>query len=147
MSGNCWGKNNLDRPAVIFQKLNIPTYVIWDSDEGTKEATLEANRNRYLLRLLGQPEEDWPCVVGDWFACFKKDLDTTLCEEIGAKVFDRLLQGVQDELGIPKKEQAIKNPVVIQKVIEAAKIEGKSSVTIESILQKIRSLKPIAGTS
>jgi len=136
------GKNNLDRPTVIFQKLNIPTYVIWDGDEGKAKPKPESNR--YLLRLLGQPEEDWPSVVADKFACFKKDLHTTFREEIGTEVFDPLLQAVQEELAILKREQAIKNHVVIQKLIEAAKSKGKSSVTIETIIQRVLALKPKA---
>lgn len=135
----CMGKNNLDRPAMIFQKLNIPTYVIWDSDEGESDAKPEDNR--YLLRLLGEPEEDWPAAVGNQFACFKKNLHATLREEIGIDLFERLIQGVQNELGISRKMQALKNAVVVQKVIEAAKKEGKSSTTVESIVQKILVLK------
>jgi len=136
----CMGKNNLDRPMVIFQNLNIPTYVIWDSDEGEKDSKPEDNK--YLLRLLGQPDEDWPNKVGDRFACFKKKLEITLREEIGVDVFDRLLRTVQEELAISTKDQALKNPVVIRKIVETAKIEGKSSQTIENIIQKILTLKP-----
>lgn len=32
------GKENLDRPLVVFRSLGIPTYVIWDCDEGTNNA-------------------------------------------------------------------------------------------------------------
>lgn len=135
----CMGKNNLDRPAVIFRKLSIPTYVIWDGDEGGKDA--EPKDNRHLLRLLGQPEADWPAMVGDRFACFKKDLETTLREEIAGEVFDRILQSIQNELGISTKDQALKNPVVIQKVVGAARAEGRFSATIESIVRKILALK------
>lgn len=139
----CMGKNNLDRPAVIFQRLNIPTYVIWDSDEGKKDAN--PRDNRYLLRLFGQPEADWPAAVDDRFACFKKDLEATLNEEIGVEIFDRSLQGVREKLGISSKDQALKNPVVIQSIVEAAKTEGRSSPTIESIVQRILALKPKAA--
>jgi len=137
----CMGKNNLNRPLAIFQELGIPTYVIWDSDEGGKEQKPEVNRS--LLRLLRQPEEDWPCTVNGRFACFKQTLNTTLREELGVEVFDQWLQAVQAEFEIARKEQAAKNPLVIQKIIDAAKNAGKSSTTIESIVQKILALKPI----
>ena len=77
----CMGKNNLDRPLVIFRRLGIPVYVIWDGDHGRKDARAEDNHR--LLRLLGQSEEDWPCGVKDRHACFKIELETTLAEEIG----------------------------------------------------------------
>jgi hypothetical protein len=81
--------------------------------------------------------------VNGRFACFKQTLNTTLREELGVEVFDRWLQAVQAEFEIARKEQAAKNPLVIQKIIDAAKNAGKSSTTIESIVQKILALKPI----
>ncbi|MGA9055811.1 MAG: AAA family ATPase [Terriglobia bacterium] len=135
----CMGKNNLDRPTVIFRQFEIPTYLIWDSDESKKNAKPE--QNRYLLRLVGQPEEDWPGSVGDCYACFKNNLHTTLREEIGGDLFDTIVQRVQEETGLSEREQAIKNPTVMGRVIEAAKKEGKRSTTLEEIVGKIRALK------
>ncbi|MBU0718162.1 MAG: ATP-dependent endonuclease, partial [Planctomycetes bacterium] len=37
----CMGKNNLDRPLVIFRRLGIPVYVIWDGDHGAADAKAE----------------------------------------------------------------------------------------------------------
>jgi predicted ATP-dependent endonuclease of OLD family len=46
----CMGKNNLDRPAAIFRQLQIPVYVVWDGDDGDKDAKPEDNHR--LLRLM-----------------------------------------------------------------------------------------------
>jgi len=91
--------------------------------------------------LVGQPEEDWPGSVGDCYACFKNNLHTTLREEIGGDLFDTIVQRVQEETGLSEREQAIKNPTVMGRVIEAAKKEGKRSTTLEEIVGKIRALK------
>lgn len=131
----CMGKNNLDRPFVIFKKLGIPTYVVWDSDEGKKDAKQEDNHK--LLRLLNQSEEDWPNIVSDGYACFKKDIETVLENEIGKEIFDCILKKVQSELGIAKKDHALKNSIAIQKIIENAKVQNKSSKTIENIVKKV----------
>jgi hypothetical protein len=135
----CSGKNNLDRPLVIFRCLGIPVYAIWDGDQG--EADAKPEENRKLLRLLGQLEEDWPCGVKDQYACFKVTLETTLGEEIGKDLFDRLLSDAQGQLGISKKEDALKNPVVLHRIIEKASADGKSSATLEGIVEKIIALK------
>jgi len=135
----CMGKNNLDRPYIIFKKLGIRTYVVWDSDEGNKDTKPEANR--YLLRLMRQNEEDYPERVGDDFSCFKKDLETTLENEIGKDIFEGILNSVQSILGLTNKDQALKNPVAIRSIIEKAKEHGKSSKTIEDIVRKIIALK------
>lgn len=139
----CIGKNNLDRPLVIFRRLGIPVYVIWDSDNGEDGAKPEDNHK--LLRLLGQTEEDWPCGVKDHHACFKVKLETTLEEEIGKDLFDRQLSETQSELGIPRKKDALKNPVVLQRIVEKASADGRTSATLKSIVEMIVALKPQGG--
>ncbi len=139
----CIGKNNLDRPFVILRHLGIPVYIIWDGDYG--EAGAKAEDNRRLLRLVGQPEEDWPCGVTDRHACFKSELETTLAEEIGKDLFGGLLSEAQGDLGIPKKKDALKHPVVLQRVVEKASAEGKTSATLKGIVEKIVALKPQRG--
>ena len=139
----CMGKNNLDRPLVIFRRLNIPVYAIWDGDHGEKDAKPEDNRK--LLRLVGQSEEDWPCGAKDHHACFKTNLETTLAEEISKDLFDRLLSEAQDQLSIPKKKHALKNPVVLQHIVEKAAVAGKTSATLKGIVEKIVALKPKRG--
>jgi energy-coupling factor transporter ATP-binding protein EcfA2 len=136
----CAGKNNLDRPLVIFRCLGISVYVIWDGDHGQPDAKAEANRR--LLRLLGQAEEDWPCGVKDLHACFRIELEETLAEEIGKDLFDRLLSEAQNQLDIAKKKDALKNPVVLQRIVEGAAAEGKTSATLKGIVERIVALKP-----
>ena len=85
----CFGKANIDRPLVILKQLSIPVYVIWDGDYGSKDAKPESNR--YLLRLLGGPEQDWPNLVWESFACFRVTLERTLEDEIGKESFTQWL--------------------------------------------------------
>ena len=135
----CVGKNNLDRPLVIFRCLGIPVYVIWDGDHDQKDAKGEDNRR--LLRLLGQSEEDWPCGVKDLHACFRVELEETLVEEIGKDLFGRLLLEAQVQLDIAKKKDALKNSAVLQRIVEGASAAGKTSGTLQGIVQRIGALK------
>lgn len=135
----CMGKNNLDRPAMIFKGLGIPTYIIWDNDHKKNNARPEDNR--YLLRLLGEEEEDWPVKVSNRFAAFDNTLFSTLRQEIGTDLFDRLMQETQDDLAILRKEQATKNPAVIRQIIEGAKQDGKSSDTIMQVVEQVVALR------
>ena len=131
----CSGKDNIARPYAIFRQLDIPVFVVWDGDFGDKSAN--PNGNISLLRILGQPEEDWPSFIRDDCACFKRNLEKTLQEEIGHSLFDQLLSQAQDTLGIRKKKQAIKNVSVIQSIMAGAAADGRSSPTIESVVKKI----------
>lgn len=138
----CGGKDSLDRPAVIFRCLKIPTYVLWDGDHGNPRAKPE--RNRYLLRLVGSTEEDWPAAVSANFACFKRTLEATLREEIGEEVFDRLLAQAQDQFGVSRQDQALKNPSVVRCIVDAARDCGRTSPTLEAIVSAIRAFRFVA---
>ncbi len=135
----CGGKSSLDRPTTLFRHLGIPVYVVWDSDRYEKNA--KPNDNHRLLRLMGQPAEDWPCQVNKQFACFERNLECTLQDEIGKAEFEQWLQGCQEDFCIPEKRQAIKNPVVVTEVIRKAQQHGRSSATLENIVNRILVLK------
>jgi hypothetical protein len=83
--------------------------------------------------------------VKDHHSCFKVKLEATLEEEIGKDLFDRLLADAQGQLGIPRKKDALKNPVVLQRIVEKGSGEGKTSATLKSIVEKIIALKPQRG--
>lgn len=131
----CGGKTCLDRPFTIFRSLGIPVYLIWDSDKREKEAKPEENHR--ILRLLEQEIEDWPEMVTDKFACFEQELIITFKNEMGNNFFDETLAECCEYFGLGKKEQAMKNTMVIQQIIERGKEQGKASCTLEKIISKI----------
>ncbi len=135
----CGGKTSLDRPFAAFSALGIPTFMIWDSDKGGTEA--KAVDNHRLLRLVGRTEADWPSEVGETFACFEVDLDTTMLDEIGSDFHEQYLIQCQAEFAIPKRGQALKNPAVIARLLELAEQDGRRCPTLTSIIQAIASLK------
>lgn len=140
----CMGKNNLDRPTVIFRKLGIPVYVIWDGDKGGKDAKPEDNQR--LLRLMGQRGQDWPAtMVTDRFACFETDIERIVRDEIGDTLFDRLLEDRQKAFEIGNRDQALKNPVVLRNVIEKSKEQGKTSATLQDVILRLLELRPRVG--
>jgi putative ATP-dependent endonuclease of OLD family len=134
----CGGKSNIDRPTAIFQQLGIPTYSIWDGDQGKEDA--DPALNRALMRLFGYEPVDWPAIITDSFACFQSDLETTLGNEIGTDAFDRLLRDCQLTYGIPKKKHAIKNPHVLSEIIRLAEIEGIDCPSLREILERVIAL-------
>ena len=140
----CFGKANLDRPLVIFSQLAIPVFVVWDGDYGVKDSKPEDNK--YLLRLLGQTEQDWPEFVGNSSACFKINLEKTLESEIGSDFFNKLLNEAREDLGIVKKYHALKNPVIIKRVLTKATAKRKNSPSLMSIVENIVALKAQATT-
>ena len=154
----CGGKANIDRPYIIFHQLGIPVYIIWDGDYGKGETEGVCEKcgrhldkkpdpkyNRRILRLLGRTETDWPEYVEDKFACFKYDLETTLRNEIGDKLFEECLEACQSDYCIWKRKHAMKNPNVIMTIITKVKEQGRSSNTLENIVKKILALKGVSN--
>ncbi len=150
----CGGKTNIDRPYLIFTNLGIPSYILWDGDSGKggtegvcvtcgKPLDKKANpvENQRLLRLIGKEITDWPKFIGKKAACFEKDLESTLKEELGTELYESLIKKYQDEFSISEKKNAQKNPVIISNVIREARKRAKTSVTLETIVQNINKLK------
>jgi len=134
----CMGKPNLDRPLVVFRALGIPTYVMWDSDEGAKDPKPE--RNRSLLRLLNRKEQDWPDYVDADSACLVGNLERVLEAEIGNVAWNELLLLASSETGLPA-EKARKNPLAISEIIRTAYRAGKAFPSLEAVARSIWTMR------
>lgn len=141
----CMGKTNLHKAATIFRNLQIPTYVIWDSDKGKKDKKPEDNvkDNHRLLRLFGAPLEDYPTTVTEKFACFKVDMDTILKEELTPDTYDSLFEQCKRDFGYDDNKQARKNPLVVQTIIEEASKLGKACATFKQIVTAVLRLREV----
>ncbi len=136
----CMGKKNLHKAAAIFMALKIPTYVVWDSDEGKKGAKPEDNHR--LLRLFDAPLEDYPGKVTENFACFKRDMDTTLREELTPDTYDSLLDECKEVFGYDDNNHARKSPLVVKCIIEKASQErSKDCTTLKQIVTAVLKLR------
>jgi predicted ATP-dependent endonuclease of OLD family len=132
----CIGKTNLLKAAAIFRQYRIPVYVVWDSDMGKSDPKIEVNRS--IMRFFGYEPEDYPHRVEERFACFEKDLASTLKEEISEEIYNRLCQECAQEFGFVGRDDALKNPLVMKEVLRRAKNEfGKESHTLKQIVEKI----------
>ncbi len=134
----CMGKNNLACPADVFMNLGIQTYLVWDNDKHVKNPNPKENKR--LLRLVGATEEDWPAGVWDTHACLDGNLECMLRQEISESVFYNLLDQARGEFQM-KREQALKNPFVLRRVIEQADKQGHTSSTLKAIVEKIVGLR------
>ena len=151
----CAGKTNINRPFLIFHKLGIPAYIIWDGDfdgkGGTKgicekcgkhlDSKQDPKKNHRLLALMDKGEEDWPEYIEEYFACFKTNLETTLRTEIGVEAFDKYLLECQATFDITERKHAIKNPNIISAIVKKAKENGNNVYTLDKIMDKALALK------
>ena len=140
------GKNNIDRPVVIFQGLSIPTYFIFDADshlkgKGEKEKDAR-NRNHRYLRLASVPIEDFPDTqVHKTWAVFKDTLEGILKKELGDKVFLFIQKEIASELGYEEMNRVNKNIEGAARFIELIYEKRYRIPTLEEIIEKITRLR------
>ena len=140
------GKNNIDRPAVIFRGLSIPTYFIFDADshligKGKTEEDAK-NRNHRYLRLAGVPIEDFPDTqVHKTWAVFKDTLEGILKNELDEDTFLSIRKEVASELGYDEPKRVIKNIEGAALFIELIYEKKYRIPTLEDIIEKITRLR------
>lgn len=131
----CNGKDKLHKAAIIFRGLGIPTYVIWDSDEGRNNP--KTGENHRLLKLHDHSDEDYPEMVEKYFACFKTDLSSKLIEELGKQTWDELIDECKETFGYSEADHVKKTPLAMQYLMKKAYSRGNQSPTLEGIIHKI----------
>lgn len=132
------GKTNIDRPVAIFRGLGIPTYAVWDCDQGGND--FKPGINKALQRLFGTPEAeivDAKDCVAATHACFTKTLEATLKDELGEDFYRKKLDELKTKYDIAKDADAQKSPVVMFDLIADAAADGKTAKTLVSIVNAI----------
>jgi predicted ATP-dependent endonuclease of OLD family len=140
------GKNNLDRPVVVFKGLEIPTYFIFDADAqliGKADGEQEAKkRNHRYLRLANAQIEDFPNshVYNNW-AVFKENLEGEFKEALGKDIFCAFQKQVASELGYDDLERACKNIEGASRLIEIIYERDHRIPVLEDIIERITRLR------
>ena len=143
----CNGKESLDRPALIFKGLNIPTYLIWDCDKKNKGGTQDPTiTNRRLLRISGaNGQNEFLQATENLYSCHEHDLETTLKNELGGDFYENKLQEIGRKFEMSSND-ASKKPMAITTLLQEAKTKGKTSKTLDAIVDRIVNLsneKPV----
>ena len=122
------GKNKLDRPTLIFQGLDIPTYVLFDGDKQNKGKDNEKSTiktNQLLTKLLSGNGEDFPeTQVQPTWAVFEENIETEFKSVLGQEEYNKYRQQIADEFSIPKLSQITKNLHCSSCFIEAIYDDG-----------------------
>ncbi|MCD6456994.1 MAG: ATP-dependent endonuclease [Methanophagales archaeon] len=140
------GKNNIDRPTVIFRGLSIPTYFIFDADshligKGKKEKDAKNCNHRYL-RLAGVPIKDFPeTQVNETWAVFNKNLEGIFKEALGNETFQSIQEEIAAELGYDDADRVNKNIEGAARFIELVYEKEYQIPTLEEIVEKVTQLR------
>jgi len=136
------GKNNIDRPTVIFRGFHIPTYFVFDADShliGKRSKERDAkNRNHIYLSLAGAPIEDFPDTqIHETWAVFRENLEGLLKETLGNETFQAIQVKVASELGYDDPDRVSKNIEGAARLIELIYEKKYQIPILEEIIEKI----------
>jgi predicted ATPase len=131
------GKGNLDKPYAIFRELGIPTYMLWDCDNGQKETTA----NLALLRLVRPEEEIQEAApvdyVGQHYAHFANTLENHLNQQLTPELHAACLAGACEPFGLTASFETQKIPEVMYQTLYAAKQQGGTCLMLQEIVKAI----------
>jgi predicted ATP-dependent endonuclease of OLD family len=139
------GKNNIDRPVVVFRGFGIPTFFIFDADSrhiGSESERKTVICNHILLRLVEEPPIDFPATtVFSTGAVFNDNLESEIKNALGDAEFNRVRQVVADELGYAQPSMVLKNPAGMSQFIRSTYSNGKHIPILEEIVARIAVLR------
>jgi putative ATP-dependent endonuclease of the OLD family len=130
------GKSKMDRPAAIFNRLNIPVYAIFDCDVRQNDRS-NIKANRAIQRLMGAtvPVDAATC-VSYHFACFEEDLEHQIKQDVGTNIFDIEVKSVQEKYSI-QRDDVLKTPAAMLEVLLSMDKMGVRSTTLDCIVAAI----------
>jgi len=138
------GKNNIDRPTVIFRGFGIPTYFIFDADSqltDTNKRKKAKECNHRYLRLAGVSTEDFPDTqIHETWAVFSENLEKIYKEALGDENFQLIRDNVAFELGYDDASRVLKNMEGVSRFIELIYKEKKKLPTLEQIVEAVTQL-------
>jgi len=139
------GKNNIDRPTIVFRGFDIPTYFVFDADSHLRGGPQEKEakqRNRRYLRLAGAPVEDFPRTqVHETWAVFGGNLESELQSALGGEELHAIRREVASELGYDDPDHVNKNIEGSARLVELLYEKGKSLPVLEQIVEAVTKLR------
>jgi putative ATP-dependent endonuclease of OLD family len=140
------GKNNLDKPIVIFTALGIPCYWIFDNDLTEKKPKKgHLKSNRILQRLAGINAEDCvdhPSGIFKNFAAWDNKLESYVESKVGSDKFSSACNEISAHFHIDS-DMCLKFPAASSAILFMLKEGGavfdeldKVVAAIDAVLQE-----------
>lgn len=138
------GKNNIDRPVVVFRGLDIPTYFIFDGDSSKtgKTRDIAIRTNHLLLRLAGITPLDFPpSGVFETWSVFNDKIEKEFEIAVGKEKFDTIRSEVADCLGYNDSSDVLKNSDGAALFVKHVYKSGSNIAILDDIVDKITNLR------
>lgn len=140
------GKTALDTIFHVYQAHHIPTFVIFDNDEGARPGDVEYNR--VMCRLLGIEEATVPpAIVADHYAIMGGDWEREsqrALESFSPGLYEKLVTEARSNLDLAPNRN---KPLVARYVAQALVDRDSVPLFVQEIVRRIQDLlKPLENT-
>lgn len=138
------GKSNLDKPIVIFSRLGVPCFWVFDNDKSDKKKGAEASikLNRILQRASGLAHDqcaDWPEGVFSTFASWDGRLENYISNVIGSENFEKVTAEIASDFDIAPSS-CVKFPASACKLLEQLSADGHKFPKLDEIIYRVDEL-------
>ncbi|MFX1344123.1 MAG: ATP-dependent endonuclease [Promethearchaeota archaeon] len=138
------GKNNLDRPALIFQDLGIPVYLIFDTDSDCNHSERDSNEriNTVLKTIMNEVDLSNPfeMKIETNYTSLDPKMTKVIKNAVGDVLYTQIMDELKDKYEFKKDKDCRKNYMVMTEFIQRVYDSGKSIPELEEIIQKMYDL-------
>ena len=138
------GKTNMSRPLAIANALDIPTFIIFDSDaNASKDDALKKHEkdNKCLLQLCGLSDEaplPQECLFSDRVVMWRSNIGDVVKGEFGKSEWSDAFRSVKRGFGISDHESFTqKNDSAIAETLEQLHKDGKKSPSLNKLSERL----------
>lgn len=144
----CESKSAMPLPIVVFRRLGIPVYAVWDADADEGRQKSESGR---IAAALGLSGGDWRGKICGQFACLEVDLEGAIRSDLDKALgrpeaagphYERILGERYALHGMRRKGSKTLDARLL---MEEVREKGICLKTIESIVREIVALSEGAG--
>lgn len=137
------GKGVMQKPAYIFRKVGIPTFLIFDNDNRKEEGAIREraiSENRFLQKILEIDDVvDMPVGLANGFYAHDGNLEAYLRQVIGAASYDQQFEVLSNRWGLPVKDIK-KTPAAFATIIRTGLAGGYRFDELQQIVAAIDEL-------
>jgi predicted ATP-dependent endonuclease of OLD family len=136
------GKTKLDKPCHIFRTFGIPTYTIFDNDQGN-QIQKDKDANRFLQRVFGvdsESLEDWPAGARANWAAWDGNLETYLRSVVGDGAFENARTQILTSFEV-SGDDYLKSPTIASALLNRLAAGGTKFQMLEGIVKAIDELR------
>jgi putative ATP-dependent endonuclease of OLD family len=141
---SCDGKKKIDKPAYIFHRLQIPTFVLMDNDQSSTKANdvkNEVKYNRLVQTICDVPDAeiiDWPSSCKARFAAWDCNLEAYL-KKRGGDEYEAAKTKVMDYFDV-SGDDCVKSPTVASALLTHMYAAGITFPEIEDVITAVDGL-------